>query len=195
MRSQLTPEYKTMINKVVSDGGEKISNAEVSQAMLKAGMVLPRSEDIHDARIAVFGQGARPSRRDRVKTPKKSKTTKDGKLRPVEKLREIITTLGRHATSAEIRRHLTKDGYKETSGSRIKKIFEEIHGVTLVTQAKKIPKRTLAKAATAPATVSGVAAISDKMKYDLIQAKETAQLVGGLDHLIELATWLKNWQL
>lgn len=193
MRSQLTPEYKIMINKVVSDGGEKISNAEISQAMAKAGMVLPRSEDIHDARIAVFGQGARSSRRDRVKTPKKSKTT--GKLRPVEKLREIITQLGPAGTSAEVRRQLTKEGYKEPSGTRIKKVYAEVHGAVIVTRSAKPPKRTTLSKAVASANVSGVATISDKMKYDLIQAKETAQLVGGLDHLIELATWLKNWQL
>lgn len=37
--------------------------------------------------------------------------------------------------------------------------------------------------------------VSDKTKYDLIQVKETAALVGGLDRLVTLATWLKNWQV
>lgn len=189
MSRKNTPEYLKALHTIMRGAGPKVSNKEIVEAMLEEGLAKPHGSELCQARVAVFGKRAKAPKGSRIKT------TGAGKPGVGERLREIITQLGPAGTSAEVRRQLTKEGYKEPSGTRIKKIFSEVHGAVLVTRSAKPPKRTtLSKAVTAD-TGSGVATISDKMKYDLIQAKETAQLVGGLDRLIELATWLKNWQL
>lgn len=123
------------------------------------------------------------------------------------RLVEIIKQSGQGLRPTDYKNAAVAAGMKAPSGAAVVKATAAAFGTPKDSRPSKRSSKGKKRKYTRRAKVTPVVTdtlqdrnavapeISDKTKYDLIQVKETAALVGGLDRVIALASWLQNWQL
>lgn len=128
---------------------------------------------------------------------------KEEQRKRFEQIKDLLTRYGEGLKPIEYKKIIRAAGLSVPDRKVIRRAYEQVFKKPMPTfriakKTRRSKKKEQAPQQTQPQLVkatSSLPLLSDKDKYDLIQVKEVAALVGSFDRVIDLATWLKNWQL